>query len=355
MLKVGSDCSGWASEVWALLKLGVNKFDHVFACDINRWSKKFIMANDPPKVWLDDVLAVDHHEQAPYVDVYVAGFPCQPFSAAGTNLGTKDARGKVIHGVMKYIEHRLPTIFVLENVKNLVSATHQEFFNKLIAWMRRLKLADGSLAYDVQWHVFNSKNFGVPQNRERVYIIGRRSNALVKYYDHQAFICNVMSHATSCVPSIRKFLNITGERPSTIDIRTMATSNIMRKNLTAAHTTLSAAGVKPHLADVVVDLASGQGLNMMHDLCPTITRTRGYGLSYFLTSATRRLTAFELCQLQGLQPSVVKWDDDMPVSAIGSLAGNAMTISVLATILREALLSTGLARSDKAGRRIVFP
>jgi hypothetical protein len=45
----------------------------------------------------------------------------------------------------------------------------------------------------------------------------------------------------------------------------------------------------------------------------------------------------------------------MPVSAIGSLAGNAMTISVLATILREALLSTGLARSDKAGRRIVFP
>jgi site-specific DNA-cytosine methylase len=117
VLKGGSDCSGWASEVWALLKLGVNKVDHVFACDINRWSKKFIMANDPPKVWLDDVLAVDHHEQAPYVDVYVAGFPCQPFSAAGTNLGTKDARGKVIHGVMKYIEYRLPTIFVLENVK----------------------------------------------------------------------------------------------------------------------------------------------------------------------------------------------------------------------------------------------
>jgi hypothetical protein len=103
-----------------------------------------------------------------------------------------------------------------------------------------------------------------------------------------------MSHATSCAPSIRNVLNITGERPSTINIRTLATPNITRKNLTAAHTTLSAAGVKPRLADVVVDLASGQGLNMMHDLCPTITRTRGYGLSYFLTSATRRLTAFEL-------------------------------------------------------------
>jgi len=182
VLKVGSDCSGWASEVWALLKLGVNKFDHMFACDINRWPKKFIMDNDPPKVWLDDVLAVDHHEQAPYVDVYVAGFPCQPLSIAGSNLGTEDVRGKVIHGVMKYIEHRLPTVFILENVKNQVSTTHQEFFNKLIAWMRGLKLVDGSLAYDVQWHVFNSKHFGVPQNRERVYSIGRRTNTLLKSY-----------------------------------------------------------------------------------------------------------------------------------------------------------------------------
>jgi site-specific DNA-cytosine methylase len=137
---------------------------------------------------------------------------------------------------MKYIEHRLPTVFILENRKNLVSTTHQEFFSKLIAWMRRLKLVDGSLAYDVQWHVFNSMHFGVPQNRERVYIIGRRTNTLLKSYNHKAFICNVMSHATSCVPSIRKFLKITGETPTTTDIRSMATSNIMRKNLAAART-----------------------------------------------------------------------------------------------------------------------
>ena len=73
----------------------------------------------------------------------------------------------------------------MEHVKSLVSPTRQKAFSKLIAWMRRLKLVDGSLAYDVQRHVFNSKHFGVPQNRERVYVIGRRTNTLLKKYSHK--------------------------------------------------------------------------------------------------------------------------------------------------------------------------
>ena len=95
-VKIGTDCSGMETPVMALQKLNV-AYEHMFSCDIDRHVKTQIMQNFPPKIWFDDLMTRDNSASStPVVDIYVAGFPCQPFSLAGVQKGFKDKRGKVL-------------------------------------------------------------------------------------------------------------------------------------------------------------------------------------------------------------------------------------------------------------------
>lgn len=344
-ISVGSDCSGWGSEMWALLKLGIKPSDilHEFACDISAASKAIIPQNHPPRLWFDDCMSKEH-QHAPYVDLYVAGFPCQSYSLAGRNKGLDDARGKVVLGVLSYIERQKPLIFILENVKNITSATHRNVFSRILKRLHSIKSSTGEAYYKIDWAILNSKNHGVPQNRERVYIVGRQ----VKHID-QSYNFRLSSSAVATSPRLVDFLGIAKERTSLTDLRNspLTTSSTVSQNLNHAHHALVAAGVDPAKASVVIDIGSGRGLVMMHDLCPTITKTRGSRCDYFMTKVMRKMTIGELCKLQGLDLVKMKVKHDcVSETALGSLAGNAMTISVLAAVISECLLSVNLARQN---------
>jgi hypothetical protein len=116
------------------------------------------------------------------------------------------------------------------------------------------------------------------------------------------------------------------------------------RNLRKAMAEVKAANIDPSKAGIVVDLGNGRRdvVNMVHNHCPTITRTRGGREDFYLISAAGRLTMVDFFKLQGLDPVKVAMDD-IRYSALGHLAGNAMTIPVLAAVLRAALLFTGLA------------
>lgn len=98
-------------------------------------------------------------------DLLVGGFPCQAFSIAGKRKGFDDTRGTLFFDIARVLEAKRPPYFILENVKGLLSHDFGRTFKRII-----LTLTD--LGYDLQWQVLNSKNFGVPQNRERVFIVG---------------------------------------------------------------------------------------------------------------------------------------------------------------------------------------
>lgn len=104
----------------------------------------------------------------PKHDVLTAGFPCQPFSISGKMKGFEDARGTLIYTVFQIIEKRMPKVVFLENVKHLV---HHDKGNTLKKIVKDLEL----LGYKVSWKVINASDFGVPQNRERIIIIGHRN------------------------------------------------------------------------------------------------------------------------------------------------------------------------------------
>jgi DNA (cytosine-5)-methyltransferase 1 len=101
----------------------------------------------------------------PKFDLLVGGFPCQPFSIAGGRAGFNDIRGTLFFDIVRIIDTRQPRFFILENVKGLISHDKGQTFRTII------RTLDG-LGYDLQWQVLNSADHGVPQRRERVYIVG---------------------------------------------------------------------------------------------------------------------------------------------------------------------------------------
>lgn len=103
--------------------------------------------------------------ELPDFDLLVGGFPCQSFSIAGKRRGFDDTRGTLFFDLARICAEKRPRLVVFENVKGLLSHDQGKTFQTILGVL-------SDLGYGVQWQVLNSKNFGVPQNRERVFIIG---------------------------------------------------------------------------------------------------------------------------------------------------------------------------------------
>lgn len=101
----------------------------------------------------------------PDFDLLVGGFPCQSFSIAGHRKGFADTRGTLFFDIARILKFKKPRNFVLENVKGLLNHENGSTFRTIITTLT-------DLGYDCEWQVLNSKDFGVPQNRERVFIVG---------------------------------------------------------------------------------------------------------------------------------------------------------------------------------------
>lgn len=104
-------------------------------------------------------------DDIPDFDLFCGGFPCQSFSIAGKRKGFQDTRGTLFHEIIRICKSKRPRLLLLENVKGLLSADNGWCFATIISSL-------DELGYDVEWEVLNSKDFGVPQNRERVFIVG---------------------------------------------------------------------------------------------------------------------------------------------------------------------------------------
>ncbi len=110
---------------------------------------------------------LDLVDQVPEHEILTAGFPCQPFSYAGKKAGTADERVDTFDAICQILKFRNPPVFVLENVRSLLSIAYGRFFGQLL---QRLN----DLDYAVEWNVINATDFGLPQNRSRVILVGWR-------------------------------------------------------------------------------------------------------------------------------------------------------------------------------------
>ena len=103
-------------------------------------------------------------QDIPDFDLLTAGFPCQAFSTAGKGLGELDTRGTLFNEIIRIAEVKKPRYMLLENVKGLTTKKHKATFDKILSELERI-------GYNVTWKVLNSKDYGIPQNRERVWFV----------------------------------------------------------------------------------------------------------------------------------------------------------------------------------------
>lgn len=106
-------------------------------------------------------------DKIPAHDLLTAGFPCQPFSSAGKKKGIRDPRGTLFSKVIDVLRKRRPKFFVLENVKRLLTMESGVHFATILASLAKLN-------YRIEWRLLNATDFGLPQNRHRVFIVGSR-------------------------------------------------------------------------------------------------------------------------------------------------------------------------------------
>ena len=232
MLRTGSHFSGYGSYVFGLRNAGIES-QSIFACDNDKYVQNTYKSNHQVQHFYDDVTKVDW-SKAPSVDLAILSPPCQGLSLAGLR-SNEDSRNKLVWSSHQYILHKRPRFFLIENVKGLLShdkplidpkkeprlaklVKNYRFGRTFLSWLEGFgkevngislqdflaqcpfrKQETGLFAsyelpsyccqYYIRFFVMNSKHFGNPQNRERVFIIGFRDKAdYLKFRRPKAFI-----------------------------------------------------------------------------------------------------------------------------------------------------------------------
>ncbi len=123
-------------------------------------------ANHPDVFNYGDITKIDE-KQLPDFDMFMGGFPCQPFSSAGLGMGELDIRGTLFYDIIRICEYKKPKYILLENVKGLTTSRHRDTFDKIKSELKRIGYGD------IAFKILNSKDYGIPQNRERLWMFAQ--------------------------------------------------------------------------------------------------------------------------------------------------------------------------------------
>lgn len=270
----------------------------VFACDIDDEARKVYEHNWGIRPAGD--IARIRPESIPDFDVLFAGFPCQPFSIIGNRAGFADVRGTLFFELAKIIEAKQPRAFVLENVRQL--ATH----NKGETLARILEILREELGYTVDYKILNALNFGLPQKRERVLIVGFKGKVAGFEWPHKKLPMRPLSEILEENPDPRYFVSERIKRARHEAHTPKVTPSIWHEN--------KAGNISSHPFSCA--LRAGASYN------------------YLLVNGERRLTPREMLRLQGFPDTFEIVSND---SQARKQAGNAVPVPMVRAIIERVL------------------
>lgn len=175
----------------------------VFTSEIKSAAVKAHQRNFPGEVVYGDITKVGN-EQIPDFDFLLAGFPCQAFSKAGKQRGFTDTRGTLFFEVERILQEKRPHGFVLENVKGLVFHDKEKSEDKIGRTLSTILDHLTTLGYQISWKVLPAQSFGVPQIRDRIYIVGTLGPtpiSLLKFKEKKSTFSDVMETGLPTVDS----------------------------------------------------------------------------------------------------------------------------------------------------------
>lgn len=187
LIKIGSQFSGVGAFEQSLQRLGI-EYENIYAADIDKYARQTYLLNfEEPKYYIKDVYDTPMEEiteKHGSLDIAMFSPPCQSFSLAGKRKGEDSVNGVLFYNSHEFIQKNKPRYFIFENVKGLLSDDGGKTFQRWIDYLGG-KSVNGnpvifpheeSVPYHVYYQVLNAKHYGVPQNRERIFIIGIRDD-----------------------------------------------------------------------------------------------------------------------------------------------------------------------------------
>ena len=357
MITIGTDFSGIGSPEQALIKLGV-KHKSMFACDVDKYAKQSYLANYNPETFYDDITTRDHNE-APYVDLYVAGFPCQTFSMAGKRKGFEDTRGTLFFDLLKYLKAKKPKYFVLENVNGLLSHNGGRTFLTILDCLAKtvnrqysFSTYEDGLNYHIYYKVLNTKDYGIPQNRERVFIVGFRDKKHSFKFPKKIPLELKLKDILQDNPNSKYYLR----NDDIEEVKKSTYQGDRIHNINGNMSCLSAQGGNK-LRGVGIEVDEkyfkvnpvklgnsekfGGSIIVGKSESSYCLRSSNNGAGVKIENKIRRLTPLECFRLQGFPDSFHKKCVDAGLSdtQLYKQAGNSMTVDVMAYLIKEILIN----------------
>lgn len=160
-LKVFEAFTGYGGAHYGLKRTNID-FEVIGISEIDKHAVDLYSKNFPNIKNFGDITKIQT-EELPDFDLFTGGFPCQPFSTAGLGLGELDMRGTLFYDIIRIVTAKIPEFVLLENVKGFLSKKHKPTLHKILSEFE-------NLGYKVFVELLNTKDFGIPQNRERVWI-----------------------------------------------------------------------------------------------------------------------------------------------------------------------------------------
>ena len=281
------------------IRLGFETYgcENVFSSEWDKPAQTMYEANFGERPF-GDINEIKPHD-IPDHDILLAGFPCQPFSIAGKGLGFADTRGTLFFNIEAILEAKKPQAFLLENVKRLTTHDNGQTFRVIIDKLEEL-------GYTVYHKVFNALDFGLPQKRERIYIVGFKDPIHFKfpkplgYYNSLTEILQddkdvPKSYFLSDEIRERRFKMVKGVPPF---------PSVWHENI-------------------------GGNISALPYSCAL---RAGGSYNYLVVNGVRRLTDREMLRLQGF-PDTFKIN--IPYSQARKVAGNSVSVPVIKAIAGE--------------------
>jgi len=325
-IRVGSDCAGLLTESLALDMLGV-KHHHVFMSEVNEHIRHIAYKLHGKNMTVYKDCCNRDLKSVPVVDLYVFGFPCQPFSPAGKGKGLDDPRGLVLGYCLDYVAAKQPRLVIAENSARLASRKFTDTRNMMV---HRLEQS----GYHVEWAVLNTREQGLPQSRPRFYLVAMR-HVVHKF---------VFPEKIEPV-QLAALLEDAKAEPARSSSKTAKGKSRIRAHVNAARLKLESQGLQPEKCNAVLDIGASKAWgHMMVDCSPCLTAQRCMQTGgHFLLRLGRTMTEKEVCRLQGIPDMRIDYAAaGVPKAKFLHAVGNAMSSNVLARVLARALPAVGL-------------
>lgn len=275
----------------------------VFACDIDEEARRAYAANFGIAP-AGDITAIAP-ESIPRHDILFAGFPCQPFSIIGAMRGFDDTRGTLFFNLAEIIDAKRPQAFLLENVRQLSTHNQGKTLQKMMGVLKEL-------GYQTGWLLLNALDFGLPQKRERTFIVGFLDPAVQFNWPEP----------------VGEYLPLQSVVEQVVPLSYYASEHIRRKRQEKHQSSL----------DLSIWHENKGGNIASHPFSCALRAGASY--NYLLVNGERRLTPREMLRLQGFP----EWFSlPGPYQTIRKQTGNAVPVPVVRAVLEEMLY--GLSRA----------